>query len=103
MEQKIVQPFGQLTREITVKADEKGLVVVEAWEYIPAVAKGFRPVIRKVPMDSRFMVLALQKVVMDYCNVLFGQIAGPVQSEIKNQLEQKSSEPQESNHDKTDS
>lgn len=95
---KLIQPFGKLTREIVVKADHKGLVIVEAWDYTDVVTRGFRPTVAKTPMDSRHMVLALQKIVMDYCAVMFQTIGGTQQEGT-----QQSNEQEEGNNHKTDS
>jgi len=71
---KIVQPFGEVASEIIIKADTKGMVVVEGWTYTVAMKRGFRPERVRIPLDSRQMVLALQKVSLDYCVQLFGLI-----------------------------
>jgi len=72
---KIIQPFGQLAKEIYIKADVNGLVVVEARTITATYTKGFRsPTTRSVPMDAREMVLALIKIVQDYSTVIFASM-----------------------------
>ena len=94
---KILQPFGTLASEIVIRADTKGLVMVEAHNFVPVVKRGFRPEIQKEPMDSTVMVLALQKVVMDYSAALFQKL---YEEQRKGQQR---SNGQESNHDQTNS
>lgn len=79
---KVIQPFGKLAREIVIKADVNGLVIVEAAKIeampIQEQKRGFRPltIVKevRVPMDAREMVLALIKVVQDYTAVIFAHI-----------------------------
>lgn len=66
---QIIQPFGRLMKKIEIKADDKGLITVEAFERNPLSGKW-------TPMDSRHMVLALQKISMDYCAVMFQNLGG---------------------------
>ena len=73
---KIVKPFGTLKKEIIIRADDKGLIQVEAWDYTEVVKRGFRPEVMKTPMDSRYMVLACIKVVTDYLGVMFASGIG---------------------------
>jgi hypothetical protein len=68
------QTFGVLAGEIIIKADNKGLVIVEAWDYPQSKAIVIAGTPHRVAMDSRQMVLALQKVTADYCAALFGMM-----------------------------
>jgi hypothetical protein len=89
---KIVKPFGELRKEIIVRADDKGLIVVDAFEYTPAQARGFRPTVMKTRMDSRLMVLALLKVVTDYTSALFqGLTPGPQEDKPNGKEQQNTS------------
>jgi hypothetical protein len=71
---KVIRPFGELAKEIIIKADVNGLVVIEACNIQTVITKGFRPSTQKVPMDAREMVLALIKIVQDYCVVIFASM-----------------------------
>jgi len=71
---KIIRPFGELRKEIIIKSDVNGLIVVDACIYEPVVTKDFRRTTARVPMDVREMVLALIKVVQDYSTVLFASM-----------------------------
>ena len=70
----IIKPFGELKKEIVIKSDVNGLIVVEACTYEAVATKDFRPTTARVPMDAREMVLALIKVVQDYSVVLFASM-----------------------------
>jgi hypothetical protein len=74
---KVIRPFGELAKEINIKADVNGLIVIEACNYqtvITSKGKFFDPAKAKVPMDAREMVLALIKIVQDYCTVIFASM-----------------------------
>ena len=75
---KIVRPFGELAKEIYIKADVHGLIMIEARNIVPAFKmKGHVPSQNgstSVPMDVREMVLALIKIVQDYSVVLFASM-----------------------------
>jgi hypothetical protein len=71
---KVIRPFGELAKEIVIRADVNGLVVIEAYNIQTVIAKGFRPSTQRMPMDAREMVLALIKVVQDYCTVIFASM-----------------------------
>jgi hypothetical protein len=68
---RIIQPFGQLAREIHIKADVNGIIIVEAYNHRATVDKRLHQHMQITPMDAREMVLALIKVVQDYTAVLF--------------------------------
>jgi hypothetical protein len=65
---KIQKPFGRITKRIIIEADEHGTVRVNAFD-IPLIVRPNPP-----RMDSREMVLALMKVVMDYTSALFSNM-----------------------------
>lgn len=71
---KLIQPFGEVAKEIVIQADTKGLIKIEAYNVQTVIAKGFRPTNQKVPMDAREMVLALIKIVQDYSVVIFASM-----------------------------
>jgi hypothetical protein len=91
---KIIQPFGTLKREIVIKADDKGMIVVDAYNYETVVTRGFRPTTAKVPMDVREMVLALIKVVQDYSTVLFATMGEGIIKNNGKQQENKNNDHQ---------
>ena len=80
---KVITVFGELAAQITIKRDVKGVIIVEAFNVVPAVKRGFRPTMVQVPMDIREMVLALQKVVTDHCVVLFATMGEGLNGKIK--------------------
>lgn len=65
---KIQKPFGRVAKRIVVEADDNGTIQVSSASFPLIVPKGAPPA---TPMDSREMVLALMKVVMDYTSALF--------------------------------
>lgn len=67
-QEQIVRPFGRVAKRIIIEADDNGTIRTVAFD-VPLVAVAGR--IQQTPMDSREMVLALMKVVMDYTSALF--------------------------------
>jgi hypothetical protein len=73
---RILKPFGKVMQRITIEADDKGTIQVSAKILHQEATQGGHYRTVEVPMDSRVMVLALLKVAMDYCAVLFQSIGG---------------------------
>jgi hypothetical protein len=67
---KIQKPFGRVAKRIIIEADDNGTIQVTGMN-IPLIAPKFGGALIAPPMDSREMVLALMKVVMDYTSALF--------------------------------